>query len=111
MNLSGISGIQYRAHVSEIGWQSNVTNGKMSGTTGRALPMEALEMKLTGNAAAKYDIYYRTHCRDFGWLAWTKNGGKSGSAGYAKSIEAVEIQLIPKGQAGPSTSGTAFKER
>lgn len=40
-----------------------------------------------------------------------KNGGKSGSAGYAKSIEAVEIQLIPKGQAGPSTSGTAFKER
>lgn len=68
-------------------------------------------MKLTGNAAAKYDIYYRTHCRDFGWLAWTKNGGKSGSAGYAKSIEAVEIQLIPKGQAGPSTSGTAFKER
>lgn len=111
VNLSGISGIQYRAHVSEIGWQSNVTNGKMSGTTGRALPMEALEMKLTGNAAAKYDIYYRTHCRDFGWLAWTKNGGKSGSAGYAKSIEAVEIQLIPKGQAGPSTSGTAFKER
>lgn len=111
VNLSGVSDIQYRAHVAEIGWQSYVTNGTMSGTTGRALPMEALEIRLTGDAAVKYDIYYRTHCRDFGWLAWTKNGGKSGSAGYAKSIEAVEIQLIPKGQAGPSTSGTAFKER
>lgn len=111
INLNGVSGIQYRAHVQDIGWQSNVSNGNMAGTTGRALPMEALEIKLTGDAAAKYDIYYRTHCRDFGWLAWTKNGGKSGSAGYAKSIEAVEIQLIPKGQAGPSTSGTAFKER
>ena len=103
--------LSYQAHVSEIGWQNAVGSGVTAGTVGRALPMEALEMKLTGNAAAKYDIYYRTHCRDFGWLAWTKNGGKSGSAGYAKSIEAVEIQLIPKGQAGPSTSGTAFKER
>ena len=86
-------------------------NGAQTGTTGRALPMEAVNIRLTGALSEKYDIYYRTHCRDFGWLGWAKNGESAGSEGYAKNIEAIEIKLVKKGEQGPSSGGTAFKKK
>ena len=33
----------------------------MSGTQGRALRLEAIKIRLTGELANKYDIYYRVH--------------------------------------------------
>lgn len=38
--------IVYRAHVSNIGWMPWVRNGESAGTTGRGLPIEAVEMRL-----------------------------------------------------------------
>ena len=37
-----------------------------------------IQIRLTGEAAEKYDIYYRVHCQDDGWLGWAKNGEKAG---------------------------------
>ena len=38
--------ILYRVHVSNIGWMPWVKNGVTAGTTGRGLPIEAVEMRL-----------------------------------------------------------------
>ena len=111
VNATAGGNIEYRAHVQDIGWQGWVKNGAQTGTTGRALPMEAVNIRLTGALSEKYDIYYRTHCRDFGWLGWAKNGESAGSEGYAKNIEAIEIKLVKKGEQGPSSGGTAFKKK
>ena len=71
----------------------------MAGTTGRALPIEAMYIELTGDAKEKYDLYYRVHSRDYGWLGWAKNGEMAGTSGCAKPMEAIEIKLVKKGEA------------
>jgi len=89
-------GLQMRAHVSKIGWMSWTSAPGMVGTTGRALPMEALELKLTGALADKYRIEYRAHVRNVGWQNWVADGQISGTTGRALPIEAVMIRLVPK---------------
>ena len=70
----------------------------MSGTSGQALRLEAIEIKLTGELANHYDIYYRVHAQKLGWLGWAKNGEKSGTAGFAYRLEGIIIELVPKGE-------------
>lgn len=38
-------GISYRAHVRNLGWQPYAENGDQTGTTGKALCIEALQIK------------------------------------------------------------------
>lgn len=38
--------IRYRAHVQKLGWQDWVYDGKVAGTTGRSLRMEALQIEI-----------------------------------------------------------------
>lgn len=103
--------ISYRAHVQDIGWQEYVSDDEMSGTSGQSKRLEAIQIKLTGQTAEKYDIYYRVHCQDFGWLGWAKNGEASGSEGYAKRLEAIEIRLVLKGHAAPGNTDNCFYKR
>ena len=42
----------------KLGWQPWVSDGVVSGTTGQAKRLEAIEIKLTGELAEKYDVYY-----------------------------------------------------
>ena len=67
--------------------------------------MEAIQIKLTGAIADKYDVYYRVHAQQFGWLGWAKNGEESGTAGYSYRLEAVQIVLVPKGTENPTLPG------
>lgn len=92
--LSG--SIIYQAHVSNIGWQNEVKDGELAGTTGENKRIEALRIHLTDELADKYDVYYRVHASEFGWLGWAKNGETSGSTGYGSSAEAIQIKLIDK---------------
>lgn len=80
----------------------------MSGTSGRSLRLEAVQIKLTGEAEKRYDIYYRVHCQKFGWLGWAKNGESAGSSGYAYRLEAIEVQLVEKGGAAPGSVENAY---
>ena len=41
-------GIQYRAHVANIGWQGWVRDGATAGTTGQGRKIEALEIRIVG---------------------------------------------------------------
>ncbi|MER7796935.1 NlpC/P60 family protein [Microbacterium sp. NPDC096154] len=99
--------VQYTAHVQRVGWQSWYNAGTNAGTTGKSLRVEALKFRLTGDLAARFDVYYRAHVQSHGWLAWTKNGEPAGSAGRSLRVEAYQVLLRPKGVAGPAT-GTAY---
>ena len=70
-------------------------------TAGQSLRLEAIEIKLSGADAKKFDIYYQTHVENYGWLGWAKNGEKSGSEGYAYRLEAIKILILPEGETPP----------
>ena len=110
---TSVSGdICYRSHVQTYGWENDwAKNGELSGTTGKAKRLEAIQIKLTEEMAEKYDIYYRAHVQTYGWLGWAKNGESAGTAGYAKRLEGVQIVLVPKGDAAPGSTETAFKSK
>ena len=81
----------YRTHVQSFGWQNPVTNGVMSGTSGKAKRLEGIEISVSGNK--NLGIQYATHCQTYGWLPWSANGEMSGTTGEAKRLEAIEIRL------------------
>ena len=96
--------IVYRAHVAGIGWQKEVADGELAGTTGQAKAVEALAINLKGEISNEYDIYYRAHISDYGWLGWAKNGEVAGSEGYALKLEAFQIKLVKKDSTDKPTS-------
>ena len=83
--------ISYRTHVQSFGWQNPVTNGVMSGTSGKAKRLEGIEISVSGNK--NLGIQYATHCQTYGWLPWSANGEMNGTTGEAKRLEAIKIQL------------------
>lgn len=84
------SGISYRAHVSDIGWQDIFQNGEVAGTTGLNKGIEALKIQLND---VEGGIEYRAHVRDIGWQDYVSSGEEAGTTGQAKPIEAVSIRL------------------
>lgn len=82
---------------------------KVVGTTGRALSLEAIQLKLEGEISNAYDVYYRVHVQNFGWLDWAKDGDGAGSEGFAYNIEAIEVKLIKKGDSAPKNLSVPFK--
>jgi len=91
-----VGGITYITHVQSKGWISWVKDGEISGTVGKALRVEAIAIKLTGDYAEEYDVYYRTYVQKLGWLGWAKNGEMAGTSEYGYRMEALEIRLTPK---------------
>lgn len=108
--VSGVD-LSYRTHVQNIGWQNWVGEGALSGTQGRALRLEALQIELSGSAAGSYDVYYRTHVQNIGWTGWARNGQQCGSAGYGYRMEAVQVMIVPKDGAAPGLCKEAFYRR
>ena len=107
---SAVSGaVEARAHVSDLGWQDWAEGS--CGTTGRGKALEAVCLRLTGEAADAYDVWYRVHSADFGWLGWAKNGEEAGSEGFGRAAQAVEVRLLPKGSAAPGDASGAFINR
>ncbi|MCL2807162.1 MAG: putative Ig domain-containing protein [Coriobacteriia bacterium] len=118
-NTTGVSGgIKYATHVQSIGWQKPVSltspgtrnsaaEGPMSGTSGRALRLEAITIELTGDLKKHYDIYYRVHAQSVGWMGWARNGEQAGTAGHAYRLEGIQILLVPK--VGGKKPGDVYK--
>ena len=67
----------YRTHVQSFGWQNPVTNGAMSGTSGKAKRLEAIQIKLYGEMANHFDVYYRVHAQSYGWLGEERRRGRN----------------------------------
>ena len=88
LDSSGTS-LKSQANVQSIGWQSWVSNGAVSGTSGQALRLEALKIKLEGIDS----IQYKAHVQNIGWQDWVGSGQLSGTEGQALRLEAVQIRL------------------
>lgn len=84
--------IVFSSHVQQKGWLPEVTNGKVTGTTGQALRMEALKVTLKDSQYAG-SISYRTHVQSMGWTNEVTNGAIGGTVGKGKRMEAIEIRL------------------
>lgn len=79
----------YRSHIQDIGWQGYVGAGEVSGTTGRSLRLEAIQIK-------SKDIQYRVHMQDKGWGTWCTNNQVAGTTGESRRIEAIEFKSNKK---------------
>lgn len=87
----------YRTHVQSFGWQNPVTNGAMSGTSGEAKRLEAIQIKLYGERANHFDVYYRAACAVLR-LAWLgEEREESGTAGLAKRLEGIQVCTYTEG--------------
>jgi len=84
--------INYRSHVENIGWQKYVCDGNFSGTTGKCLRLEAINIKLS-NQMSSGSVTYSTHVQDIGWMNAVSDGALSGTSGQAKRLEAIRISL------------------
>ena len=83
--------ISYQTHVQNIGWQAQKADGEVSGTSGKALRLEAIKIKLGDSIDG--GITYATHVQDIGWQSFVQNGQLSGTSGKAKRLEAIQINL------------------
>ena len=107
LNLTGNEvkgGITYRSFIQGSGWEPVwSSNGETSGTQG--MRTEAVQIKLTDEAANKYDVYYRVYLQVYGWLGWAKNGETSGATELSSRLEAIQIKLVTKGGSNPGNEG------
>ncbi len=88
--------IEYQSHVADIGWMGWAKNGNLSGTTGQARQMEAINIRLVGddgNSIIMPDVQYHVYVRGKGWSSWMTDGQTAGTTGQALPIEAIEIRL------------------
>lgn len=83
--------VEYRSHVQYIGWQDVVSDGEISGTTGRALRLEGIDINIVGGA--NLGIMYSAHVQNIGWQQYSKDGNLSGTLGQSLRLEAIKIEL------------------
>lgn len=91
-SLDQYSNCLYRTHVQDEGWQNWKSNGGMSGTFGKSLRLEGIEIKLDTKG---YDlgIEYSTHVQNEGWQDFRSNGVMSGTTAQSLRLEAIKIAL------------------
>jgi len=94
INESGPQSVScsYRTHVQNIGWQDYKYDGDMSGTSGKGLRLEGIEIKL-GESSYNLGIEYSTHVQNIGWQEYKSNGLLSGTSGKGLRLEAIKIDL------------------
>lgn len=83
--------IRYRTHVQDIGWQGFVSDGKMSGTTGRSKRLEGIKIENMSDISGS--VTYKVHCQDHGWMDWVSDGALSGTTGESRRLEGICIKL------------------
>ena len=84
--------ISYRTHVQNEGWQTYVTGGVMSGTKGKSLRLEAIQISVNGDGL-NGSIEYSSHVQNEGWQAYVTDDAISGTKGRSLRLEAIKIRL------------------
>jgi len=89
-------GVNYRTHIQNDGWETGWTaDGEASGTEGRSLRLEGIQIKLSGDVPEGANIQYRTHVQNVGWeTEWTVDGDTAGTEGRSLRLEGIKIQLV-----------------
>ena len=85
--------ISYKTQVQKQGWQEFVSDGETSGTVGKALRLEAIQIKVESPQDIEGGISYRTHVQKKGWQDYVNDGETSGTVGKSLRLEAIQIKL------------------
>ncbi len=85
--------ITYETHISNIGWQGQVNNGDISGTTGLSKSVEAYKINLNYSESS---LNYQTYSSKYGWQEMTSSSNISGTTGKSIPIEAIKIDFQGK---------------
>jgi uncharacterized protein YjdB len=88
--LPGVS-VCYSAHVQNLGWQPEVCNDQVAGTTGMSLRMEAVTIHLVNSPA--WGICYQAQGENYGWQTPVCDGTVAGTTGQSLRLEALKIWL------------------
>lgn len=90
-----VDGIAYQTHIQNDGWaQGWIYDGDTSGSEGRGLRLEGIQVKIDGNNLPDgLGVTYRTQIENDGWLPWENDGETSGSVGRGLRLEGIEIKL------------------
>ena len=97
-NLLTVKNVSVSAHVQNIGWMNPVGSGKVAGTTGRGLNLEALKISLEVDGASSQEqvanaLSVEAHVAGIGWQAAVGNGGTAGTTGQSRAVEALRVRL------------------
>ena len=85
------SNIEYSTQVQNVGWQTGVSDGEISGTEGKSLRLETIKIKLNDKLSG--GVSYCTHVQNVGWQDWKNNNEPSGTVGQSLRLEAIQIKL------------------
>lgn len=92
INSSETVGTTYRTHVQNVGWQGWKYDGQISGTSGQALRLEGIEIKMN-DLGNNLGVEYQTHVQNIGWQGFRSDGQTSGTYGQSLRLEAIQIRL------------------
>lgn len=108
---SAAGNVEYRSHISNIGWESAWTaSPNASGKPGQN-NTEAVSIRLSGELKNLFDIYYSVYSDGFGWLGWAANGANAGTKGFGSPVTGIRIRLVIKGCAAPGSTARAFIDK
>ena len=86
----GDGSINYSAQVQNVGWQTYVSDGATSGTTGQNLRLEALKINTT---IENLSVEYSAHVQNIGWQDYVADDTMIGTVGQGLRVEAFKIRL------------------
>jgi uncharacterized protein YjdB len=86
-------GIQYMAHLQNIGDTTWVNGGQFIGTRGESRRLEGFAIRLTGSAAENYNIRYICHLQDIGDTLVRSNGEFCGTRGESRRLEGLQVWI------------------
>jgi hypothetical protein len=81
--------ITYRSYIEDYGWLDWVGDGEMSGTQGRKLAIQAIQIE--GGLGRDILSTYQVYCETNGETAWAKCGEVSGTQDLNRDVQAIRI--------------------
>ena len=79
-----MTALLYKVHVQDKGWMDWVQEGRLAGTIGESLRIEAIRIQGVDS--------YRVHVEGIGWMPWVKEDEVAGTEKKGLRIEAIEIK-------------------
>ena len=86
--------VKYRSHVQDRGWEKVYkTDGIQSGTMGRNLKVEAMQIQVNNLGSLDGHVRTMTYLEGLGWQNWKYDGEITGTTGQNRKIFSIKIKL------------------
>lgn len=91
-DAQAVSLVSVKSHVAHLGWENEVYDGKVSGTTGKGFGLEAIQINLQNEALKSGGVRYSVNV-DGAWQNWVSDGATAGSTGTGQALQAVKVEM------------------